>query len=100
MDRLAIMIKVTYTLEDETVARIRAAAARLKKPQSQIVREAVAQYTGRPDRLTDEERREKLLIFDQMLARVPARSDREVEAELQELRRARRRGGRLHRANR
>ena len=90
------MIKVTYTLEDETVARIRAAAARLKKPQSQIVREAVAQYTGRPDHLTDEERREKLRIFDRMIAQVPARSDREVEAELQDIRRARRRGGRLH----
>ena len=90
------MIKVTYTLEDETVARIRAAAARFKKPQSQIVREAVKYYAERADRLTDEERREKLLILDQMLARVPARSDREVDAELQEIRRARRRGGRLH----
>ena len=90
------MTKVTYTLEDETVARIRAAAARFRKPQSQIVREAVAQYTGRPDRLTGEERREKLRIFDRMLAQVPARSDSEVEAELQDIRRARRRGGRLH----
>lgn len=90
------MVKVTYTLDDETVARIRRAAERLHKPQSQIVREAVAHFVERGDRLTDEERREKLRILDEMLARVPSRSAREVDKELREIKRARRLRGRLH----
>ena len=47
------MIRVTFTLSDETVAEIRRTAARLRKPQSQVVREAVAEYAARSDRLTD-----------------------------------------------
>jgi predicted transcriptional regulator len=35
------MVKVTFTLDDQTVARLRQAAARLNRPQSQVVRDAV-----------------------------------------------------------
>lgn len=90
------MVKVTYTLDDETVAQIRKTAGRLRKPQSQIVREAVRDYAARTDRLSEEERRQKLRIFDDMIARVPARSPGDVAAELRAIRRARRRSGRRH----
>jgi hypothetical protein len=90
------MVKVTYTLDDATVATIRLTAERLRKPQSQIVREAVQHYAARAARLTDEERREKLRLFDQLLARVPSRSPREVEAEIRDIRRLRRLRGRRH----
>jgi predicted DNA-binding protein len=90
------MVKVTYTLDDETVARIKTTAARLRKPQSQVVREAVQRYAADSDRLTEEERVEKLRIFDEMIARIPKRSREEVDAELREIRAARRGRGRRH----
>ena len=45
------MIRVTFSLDEATVAEIRRTAARLKRPQSQVVREAVAEYAARADRL-------------------------------------------------
>src|SRR5207244_7899842 len=53
---MAGMVKVTYTLDDETVHRIRRVATRLGKPQSLVVREAVKDYEARSDRLNDEDR--------------------------------------------
>src|SRR5437762_2218297 len=46
------MVKVTFTLDDHTVARLRQAAERLNKPQSQAVREAVRDYADRVGRLS------------------------------------------------
>jgi predicted transcriptional regulator len=37
------MARVTYSLDEATVARIRQTAERLGKPQSHVVREAVAE---------------------------------------------------------
>jgi len=90
------MVKVTFTLDDETVAHIRRIAGRLRKPQSQVVREAIRSYAARDDRLTEEERREKLRILDEMLMRVRPRPTPEVERELRQIRRARHQGGRRH----
>ena len=89
------MVKVTYTLDAETVARIRRAAERLHKPQSQIVREAVRDYSERTDRLTDEEQTRMVAAIKTMIARAPTRTAEEVDAELREIR-AVRRPGRLH----
>ena len=84
------MIKVTYTVDEETVARIRTAAARFKRPQSQIVREAVRLYADHTDRLTDDERRERVRRIKAMIARPPTRTAKEADAELAEIRAARR----------
>jgi hypothetical protein len=92
------MVKVTFTLDAWTVARLRQAAARLGKPQSQVVREAVAEYSDRVGRLSEQERLRVLRVFDEVIPAVPRRPAREVDAELAQLRRARRRGGRRHRA--
>jgi predicted transcriptional regulator len=88
------MVKVTYTLDDETVARIRRIAMRLGKPQSLVVREAVKDYEARADRLSDEERQRMLGVIDGMMRRAPTRTRADVEAELRELRAARRRWSR------
>ena len=88
------MVKMTFTLDEETVGKLRAAAARVKKPQSQVVREAVQQYYERSDKLTPEERERKLRIMDEILRQPPTRPQEEVDAELAEIRRARRRWGR------
>jgi predicted DNA-binding protein len=93
------MVKVTYTLDDETVQRIRRIAARVGKPQSHVVREAIKAYEARAEKLCDEERDRMLAVLDRIMKEPPTRPQAEVDAELRELRRARRHGGRLHRAD-
>jgi predicted transcriptional regulator len=88
------MVKVTFTLDDETVAELRRAALRLGRPQSRVVREAIADYASRLDRLSEAERRRMLADFDRALAAIPRRPAADTEAELAEVRAARRRGGR------
>ena len=92
------MAKVTFTVDDETVRTLRTMSERLGKPQSMIVREAVAEYGARAGRLTDAERRRLLAAIDAMIKRPPTRSQTDVDRELTQIRRARRHGGRRHRS--
>lgn len=85
--------RVTFTLDAETLQRIEDSAEILAKPKSQIVCEAVADYHGRIDRLSERERQRLLKIFHTLAPLVPARPQREVDEELKEIRRAR---GSLH----
>jgi predicted DNA-binding protein len=94
------MVKVTFTLDDETVARLRRCSARLAKPQSQVVREAIKEYDAHRDKLGDEERKRLLEAFDRLVPKIPRRSQNEVEAELADIRASRRRWGRRHPAPR
>ncbi len=87
-------VKATFTLDEPTVARLAAVAGQLAKPKSQIVREAIHDYADRIGKLSEKERVRMLRIFDEMLPNVPERPIAEVEAELAEIRRARRGGGR------
>ena len=80
------MVKVTYSLDDTTVRRIRRAAERLGKPQSQVVREAVAEYHARTDRLSEAERLRMLEVLDRWRREQVPRSRESVEAELREIR--------------
>lgn len=86
------MVKVTYSLDDATVRRIRRAAERLGKPQSQVVREAVAEYDARTDRLSEAERLRMLDVLDRWRKEHTPRSPESVEAELREIRESRREG--------
>jgi predicted transcriptional regulator len=90
------MVKVTFTLDDHTVARLRQAAERLNKPQSQVVREAVRDYADRVGQLSEHERLQMLSALDAIVKRQPTRSTAEVDRELREIRAARRSGGRRH----
>lgn len=90
------MVKVTFSLHEETVEQLRRTANRLGRPQSQIVREAVADYASRADRLTEGERLRLLGVLDRLQGSAPTRSRRSVDAELAALRKARRAGGRTH----
>jgi predicted DNA-binding protein len=92
------MARVTYSLDEATVARIRQTAERLGKPQSHVVREAVAEYAERAGRLSDREREHALGVLERLRAARPTRAAAEVDAELQSLRTARRAGGRRHRS--
>ena len=90
------MVKVTFTLDDATVAELRRTAARLKKPQSQVVREAVAEYGARADKLTERERLHMLAVLERLKHTKPSRTQAENDAEIAEIRAARRSGGRRH----
>ena len=86
------MVKVTFTLDDETVERLRRLAMRLRKPQSQVVRESIRDYEARSDKLSDDERRRMLAALDKLMKEPPTRSQADVDGELREIRRSRRRG--------
>jgi predicted transcriptional regulator len=90
------MIKVTFTLDDETVHRLRRLSGRLHKPQSQVVRESIKDYEARSDKLSEDERRRLLTVMDRILKAPRTRPQAEVDAELREIRRARRSSGRRH----
>ena len=91
---MAIMQKVTFTLDDETVGRLRRTAARLARPQSYVVREAIKEYEARSGKLSDEERARMLAVVDRMTAEPPTRPAAEVDAELGAIQAARRRWAR------
>ena len=90
------MARVTFSLDDETVARIRKTAERLRKPQSHVVRDAVADYAARADRLSERERLQALGILERVRAQKPTRTAAEVDHELRAVRRDRHAGGRRH----
>jgi len=86
--------KVTFTLDDQTVARIDQAAERLNMPKSRVVREAVLEYAQRVGRLSERERERLLGLFDRLVPAIPRRPAGAVKSELAALRKDRRRGGR------
>ena len=89
--------KLTFSVDDATVETLRKTAARLGKPQSMVVREAVAEYAARVGRLTEAERRQMLVAVDRLMNAPPTRPQAEVTRELRAIRRARRLGGRRRR---
>jgi hypothetical protein len=86
------MGKVTFTLDDETVRTLRKVALRTRKPQSLIVREAVAQYAAREETLADDERERLLGVVRQIKRRPATRSEADVKHELEAIRKSRRTG--------
>lgn len=90
--------KLTFSVDEATVQTLRKTAERLNKPQSMVVREAVAEYAARSGRLTEGERRKMLKAVDRMLEQPPTRPQAEVARELRAVRTARRQGGRRRHA--
>ena len=88
------MVKMTFTLDDVTVARLRQSAVRLAKPQSEVVREAIRDYADRVGRLSEQERLRRLRLFDELVPLVPGRPSAAVDRELADIARARLAGGR------
>jgi hypothetical protein len=89
-----VSTKATFTLDEETIFRIGDAAERVSMPKSQVVREAVKEYHSRLGRLSESERQRLLKVFDDLVPAIPSRPQHDAEEELQEIRRARRSGGR------
>jgi predicted transcriptional regulator len=90
------MAKITFSVDDGTVRTLKATANRLGKPQSMVVREAIADYAARAGQLTEAEKRRALKVIDDIMAQPPSRPQAEVTREIREVRRARQAGGRRH----
>lgn len=88
------MVKVTFSLDEATVAEIRRTAERLGTAQSHVVREAVAEYAARTDRVGERERLRTLSILENLRKTPVSRGAGAVDAELRAIRAARRTGGR------
>jgi hypothetical protein len=86
--------KVTFTLDETTIARLQDSATRLSLPKSQVVREAIQDFHERIGQLSERERLRMLRAFDEMVPLIPKRSLRTVTIELNAIRRARKAGGR------
>ena len=84
--------KLTFSLDDETVAALKKAAQRLGKPQSLIVREAIAEFTTKEERLSEEDQARLLGVLRRIRSRPETRPQAEVDRELEEIRRSRRVG--------
>jgi hypothetical protein len=86
------MPKLTFSLDEESVQMLRRVAARSRKPQSLIVREAIAQYAERDEVLPPDERDRLLAVVRRIKRRPATRPPSAVREELQEIRRSRRGG--------
>ena len=93
------MVRVTYSLDDATVRRIRRTAERLGKPRSHVVREAVAEYDARTDRLSEADRLRMLDVLDRWRKEAITRPRESVEAELHEIQASRRESARRRSAS-
>jgi len=91
---ISMVLKVTFTLDDETIARLQDAAQRLAIPKSQVVREAVEEYHARIGKLSEAERLRMLDAFDRLVAAIPDRPAADVDEELAYIRKSRRTVGR------
>jgi len=87
-------VKSTFTLDPQTIARLNETAERLQRSKSEVVREAIRDYSDRAGRLSERERRRMLAAFDELVPQIPERPVSEVDAELAAIRGARRGGGR------
>jgi hypothetical protein len=88
------MIKRTFVLDEVSSTYLDRIAERTGMAKSRVVREALRVYGEHLGRLRDEERERLLADFDRLVAEVPDRPRKEVEAERAEVARARRAGGR------
>jgi hypothetical protein len=86
--------KATFSLDPDTLDRLRVTAERLALPKSEVVREAIRDFSDRAGRLSERERRRLLEAFDRLVPAIPGRPLSDVGRELEELRRARRAAGR------
>jgi len=85
-------VKMTFTLDEETVHRLNLTARRLVKPKSEVVREAIREYEVRSDRLSEAERVRAVRILKNLMKQPQTRSQADADREQREIRESRRRG--------
>ncbi len=88
------VMRATFSIDDKTDAALRRVSQALGTSKSDVVRRAVLEFEARCDRLTERERREKLMILSRLRSEAMTRPDADVDRELQDLREAREAGWR------
>jgi hypothetical protein len=86
-------VKATFTLDEESAAKLALTSRRLNRPKSAIVREAIVDYSKRSEKLSESERLRMLRVIDEFKDLPPTRSQAEVDAEIAEIRESRRLSG-------
>jgi len=86
--------KVTFTVDEVTLARLQDAASRLAVSKSEVGREAILEFHERIGRLSERERLTMLRTLEGYLEQPATRDSRAADRELKEIREARRAGGR------
>jgi hypothetical protein len=86
------MVKMTFTLDEATVEGLKRTAARLQKPQSHVLREAICHYEPHAGQLSKAESKRRVALFDEVLKTIPTRAVSETDKELRKLRASRRKG--------
>jgi predicted DNA-binding protein len=86
------MPKLTFSLDDASVQTLRRLAERTRKPQSQVIREAIESHAAREDVLSADERDRLLSVVRRIKERPPSRPAVDVQQELRQIRRSRRTG--------
>ena len=89
---IRMAVKTTFTLDEQTAREINLMAARLAKPKSQVIREAVREYNLKTDRLSESEKRRMLKLLVEYAKQPPEKTQAEVDCELRAIRESRRRG--------
>ena len=89
--------KVTFTLDQSTVSKLEAASQFLALSKSEVVREAIQEFSYRMGKLTERERLEMLRNFDAWVPKIKPRKAAQVNHEIAQIRQARRTGGRRSR---
>ena len=83
---------MTFTIDEDTADTLRRIAERVRRPQSQVLREAIRHYEPHAGQLSPEERKQRTKLFDRVIARIPEQPAGGVDAELREIRKSRRTG--------
>jgi hypothetical protein len=86
------MVKMTFTIDEDTADTLRRISKRVDRPQSQVLREAIRHYEPHAGQLSAQERKARVELFDKVLARIPKTPANMVDAELREIRNSRRKG--------
>jgi hypothetical protein len=88
------MVKMTFTIDEDTADTLRRISKRVDRPQSQVLREAIRHYEPHAGQLSAQEREARVELFDRVIARIPKSPAAKVDAELRSIRSSRRQGWR------
>jgi hypothetical protein len=88
------MVKVTFTIDEDTANTLRRISKRVDRSQSQVLREAIRHYEPHAGQLSAQERKARVELFDRVIAGLPKSPASKVDAELREIRSSRREGWR------
>ena len=91
---IAMTREITLTLDDETIQQIERLARLLHKSTGEIVEDAMQRLQPTPRPMSEEERQQRLKALDEMKRRPLPKSAEDVQREIDEVRAARRSGGR------